>query len=510
MSKLIIRKPLVITANSSPPNKSNIGNTLKFFASYQTKAFTLKNKPQELAQWTKEQLIELGPTFIKIGQFVSTRSDIFDKTMIEELKTLQDRAPPFDAYIAKEIISRELGKPYDDVFVDFEDEPIASASISQVHKARLRTNNQLVVVKVQRPYIKEYFDRDFATLQYFFSVAGIFDSRSINDSRMLIDDCYSYLYEELSFENELANLKTFRKMLKTNTEIVIPKSYSKYSTSKIITMEYVPASKIATVKGVNSDLLSSMLMECFMKQILEQGMVHADPHPGNIGLTKDGKIVLYDFGQVTKLDEDFTKNVKTLLFAVYERDVDAVTDILIKSKAIIMTQPMETATIRNLIEQVIKYFETVDFKEFQLSMIESDLELTLPFKINPKLVMMFRSLSLLEGICKDLDPNFSYFKVIDMLMKDVFLDMDYIDHRARKDFLGLFEPVTNVQMETIQKTINTNNKNYMKSMNNTVQDYQKVLVLLLAMNVWDFENAPKMFAMVAGTFIYLIIKVRKD
>jgi predicted unusual protein kinase regulating ubiquinone biosynthesis (AarF/ABC1/UbiB family) len=489
------------------PQKNNVINTVKFLISYQVKNI-VKTPPGELALWTKDKLIELGPTFIKIGQFVSTRSDIFDKEVIKELKSLQDKAPPFPAKIAKEIISKELGRDYKEVFEEFIDEPLASASISQVHRATLKSNKKEVVIKVQRPYIEDYFARDFTTLNYIFAVAGTFNDRSINDSKVLLDDCYKYLYEELSFENEIENIKIFNTLLQSNTEIIVPKAIPKYSTSKIITMEYIPSKKIGSTKGVNTDLLSSMLMECFMKQILDNGIIHSDPHPGNIGLTPDGKIVLYDFGQVTKLDEVFTKSMKTLLFSVYERDVDAVTEILLKSKAIILTRPMEKTTIKNLIEQVIKYFETVDFKEFQLSMIESDLGMDLPFRINPKLIMVFRSLSLLEGICKDLDPTFSYFKVIDMLMKDVFLDMDYIDHRARKDLFALFDTNTsNTQMETIQNTIDQNNKKYMKNMNSTLKEYQKILVLLVLFNVWDFENLPKSIGII-GAFIYLILKVK--
>jgi predicted unusual protein kinase regulating ubiquinone biosynthesis (AarF/ABC1/UbiB family) len=487
------------------PEKKNVKNTVKFLIDYQIKAFTIKDKT-EVAKWTKDRLLELGPTFIKIGQFVSTRADIFDKELIEELKTLQDRTPPFPAYMAKEIITSELGKPYDEVFIDFIDRPIASASISQVHKAKLRSNNKDVVIKVQRPYIREYFDRDFTTLQTIFSFASVFNNRSINDSKLLLDDCYKYLYEELSFENEVGNLRLFHKILKVNTEIVIPRSYRRYCTSKVITMEYIPSKKIATMKGgQNREILSSVLMECFMKQILDYGIIHSDPHPGNVGLTTDGKIVLYDFGQVTKLDDSFAKNVKFLLFAVSERDSEAISDLLIKTKSIVLTRPMNKGELKGFVDEIIKYFETLDFKEFQLSMIDSDFGMDLPFKLNSKIFMMFRALSILEGICKELDPNFSYFRVIDVLMRDVFLDMDYIEHRVRKDLLSLFD--NNSKIENIQNSIDASNKKYMKNMNNVLKEYQKIFVLLVLFNVWDFENVSKSIALICA-FIYLIIKVK--
>jgi aarF domain-containing kinase len=488
----------------SPPTKKNVLNTIKFLIEYQSRSLLTKDK-KKVAKWTKNKLLELGPTFIKMGQFVSTRTDIFEKEIIDELKTLQDKTPSFPAYMAKEIITSELGRPYQEVFIDFIDEPIASASISQVHKARLRSSKKDVVIKVQRPFIREYFDRDFTTLQTIFSFAGVFNNRSINDSRLLLDDCYKYLYEELSFENELDNLRLFHKILKPNTEIIVPRGFGRYCTSKIITMEYIPSRKMGTTKGPNREILSSKLMECFFKQILEHGVVHSDPHPGNVGVTEDGRIVLYDFGQVTKLDESFTKNVKLLLFAVYERDTEAITQILIKTKSIILTKPLEQKSIKVFIDQIIKYFETVDFKEFQMSMLDSDFGMDLPFRLNPKIIMMFRSLSILEGICKELDPKFSYFRVIDLIMRDVFLDMDYIEHRARKDILSLFD--NNSKMDAIQNSIEDNNKKYMQNMNSVLKEYQKIFILLLLFNGWDFQNVPKSIALVCA-FIYLIIKVK--
>ena len=443
-----------------------------------------------------------------MGQFVSTRSDIFDKEIINELQTLQDKAPPFSAADAKRIISRELKRPYDEVFTNFKDKPLASASISQVHRAKLISNNKEVVIKVRRPYIRNYFDRDFTTLQMIFEFASMFNNRSIQDSKLLLNDCYKYLYEELCFENELLNLQRFENILKYDGDIIIPEVYPEFSTSKIITMEYVPSTKIGNVAGVDRSHLATVLMECFIKQILEHGVIHADPHPGNIGITADGRIVLYDFGQVIALDEVFVKNVKPLLFSVYERDVDSVAEIMIKTKTIVLTRSLDKKVTRSFVAKIIQYFETVDFKEFQLDMINSDFEdMDMPFKVNSKLVMVFRSLSLLEGICKELDSEFSYFKVINTIMSEVFFDMDYIDHRARKDLTSLFEVNPNEQMTTLQSTIDDNNKKQTKQLNSTLTQYQYMMGGLLLMNVWDIENIPRSMAF-AGALFYFLFKIK--
>jgi predicted unusual protein kinase regulating ubiquinone biosynthesis (AarF/ABC1/UbiB family) len=166
---------------------------------------------------------------------------------------------------------------------------------------------------------------------------------------------------------------------------------------------------------------------------------------------------------------------------------------------------MNKGELKGFVDEIIKYFETLDFKEFQLSMIDSDFGMDLPFKLNSKIFMMFRALSILEGICKELDPNFSYFRVIDVLMRDVFLDMDYIEHRVRKDLLSLFD--NNSKIENIQNSIDASNKKYMKNMNNVLKEYQKIFVLLVLFNVWDFENVSKSIALICA-FIYLIIKVK--
>lgn len=483
----------------------NIINTVKFLFDYQVISWFDK---RNLPKWTKSKLIELGPTFVKIGQFVSTRTDIFDKNMIKELKTLQDATPPFDGLIARQIVFEELGCPINEVFAEFDDTPLASASISQVHRATLLTGEE-VVIKVMRPQIKESFDRDFKTLKTILNVAGVLNERTISDSKVLLDECYQYLYEELSFENERKHLEFYYDMLKDITEIIVPKVYSEFSTDRIITMEYVPSKKITSKTSNKKEIMATILMECFIKQVVVHGIIHADPHPGNIGLTADGRMVLYDFGQVVTLDEMFVKSVKPLFYSVYERDVDAVTDILIKTKAIILTRPMEKRSIRDFVEKIIRYFENMDITEFQMSMLDGDLGIDLPFRINPKFIMLFRSLSLLEGICKELDPTFSYFKVIDILMNDLFFDIDFFDYKARKDVKLIFDvPTVQDQTQVIQEEIKESNRKNLTRIKQTMDESQKILLVFVVLSLFDTTNMPKSIALISA-FLFLSFKIRK-
>jgi predicted unusual protein kinase regulating ubiquinone biosynthesis (AarF/ABC1/UbiB family) len=523
------------------PKTTNLGSMLKFGVSYQIKKSGTISK-KELAKWTKDQLIELGPTFIKIGQFVSTRSDLFDKDVIKELATLQDRTPSFSIDIVHDIISEDFGKPWQDVFDYINPSPLASASISQVHQARLRTTGEEVVIKIQRPFIQEYFDRDFATLQFLLDIAcKTLQQRSLYDTKLLLDDCYEYLYEELSFENEIGNIQKFMDIFKDDDEIVVPKVYEKWSTSRVITMEYIPSEKIGVAKvKMDKSLTAVMLMESFLKQILEHGIIHADPHPGNLGVTKNGRVVLYDYGQVVELDKVFLDNVKPMLFAIYERDVNTVMSLLLKSKAITLKESVDKKSFIFIIEKVLKYFENTNINEFQMSVVNQGIELDLPFKINPKLIMVFRSLSLLEGICKNLDPDFNYFSVFDRIMGDVFLDMDYLDHRARKDIFSFLEglvrtnpttftvanmkpassvDVENMMMNTmgnssngnITDTKNVNSKITPANLQRSVNIYQNALMAMLLCGLWDMGDIPKSLGMIACSLtLYYTIFLSKQ
>jgi predicted unusual protein kinase regulating ubiquinone biosynthesis (AarF/ABC1/UbiB family) len=487
----------------------NIAKTVRFSVDFAIRRPLTKDK-KKFAKWLKQELIDLGPSYIKIGQFISTRSDIFEKEITNELQTLQDDAPPFDSDDAKVIISKELGVPWHDVFEEFEDVPIASASISQVHRARLKDTGEHVVVKVQRPFIREMFDKDFKTLDALLNLASIAENRGVNDTKIILDSSYASMYDELSFTKELANIKLFRKAFEGNEDVIIPRPYDKYCTSRVLTLQYVQSQKFTQAKGKERrKRLARQVMELFLKLIIEKGFIHADPHPGNLGVTNNDKIVMYDFGQVAKLDKMLSSNMKSLLFSVYDRDIEYITDMLIKSKSIILTNPTEKKTIIRLVEQILSYFKDLDFKAFTLSMIDDvDFGEELPFKVNPKLVMVFRALSILEGICKELDKEFSYFDVIDNLVSDVFLDMEYFDHKARKDFMRMFDDVsTQPKLDVIQETIEKNNKMMAKGVEASMKDYKILLIASITASMIDGEvfHAPRL-ALLVGLAAFSFMK----
>jgi predicted unusual protein kinase regulating ubiquinone biosynthesis (AarF/ABC1/UbiB family) len=456
----------------SPP-KDNMFKTLSFVFNLKLKGMTSRNR-QQYAAWTRQQLQDLGPTYVKLGQFISTRPDIFDEELIKELRGLQDNVPSFSFDIATDIVTNEIGN---DIFQTFEESPIASASISQVHKATLMNSGETVAVKIQRPFIKEYFDKDFETLVKIFDVAGMFNIRSINDTKMLLEQCYGYLYEELSFDKELKNATLFTKIVEKYPNVVVPQPLGSLCTSKILTMQYIPSTKVNEVK--NGDL-SLELMRFFIEQVIDHGVIHADPHPGNIGITSDGKIVLYDFGQVSTLNTKIVASIKPLIFAIFDRDVREVTSILIDSEAIILTSSSEGTReiVEEFVNMVLMYFEKLDIKSFSLS---SNMSLDPPFKINPQLILVFRSLSLLEGICKQLDPKFSYYNVVEAFIGDMIFDFEYVEHRARKDLYNFFNGDAADYQERRRETQSNVNKSQSQSSVEDMSDLERMIQVLIGL-----------------------------
>ncbi len=299
--------------------------------------------PEELV----EDLKKMGPTYIKLGQLLSTRPDLLPDPYLIALATLQDDVPPIPYEEVHEIVEEEIGTRISKSFSFFDEEPLASASIGQVHKATLRSGKP-VAVKVQRPGIRKRFLEDLDTLK---EIADFAVKHSSAARRYDIDEVLAelrhILLQELDYNREAQNLILLAENLKSFENITVPQPILDYSSSKVLTMEYVDGTKITSIspfRQLENDLspLVDELIDAYLKQIITDGFVHADPHPGNVQLTTQNKIALFDLGMVAKFSPQMQDKILQLLVALGQDDGEACAEVLLK-----MSEYSEDADIKN-------------------------------------------------------------------------------------------------------------------------------------------------------------------
>ncbi|BBG99887.1 Protein kinase superfamily protein, partial [Prunus dulcis] len=289
-----------------------------------------KNRRRKTASWLRESVLQLGPTFIKLGQLSSTRSDLFPREFVDELAKLQDRVPAFSPAKAIGFIETELGAPINVLFKEFEDRPIAAASLGQVHRAILH-NGEKVVVKVQRPGLKKLFDIDLRNLKL---IAEYFQKSETlggptRDWIGIYEECATILYQEIDYINEGKNADRFRRDFRNTKWVRVPMVFWDYTAMKVLTLEYVPGIKINRLdmldsQGFNRARISSRAIEAYLIQILRTGFFHADPHPGNLAIDVDETLIYYDFGMMGDIKSFTRERLLELFYSVYEKDAKKV------------------------------------------------------------------------------------------------------------------------------------------------------------------------------------------
>ena len=388
--------------------------TWKFAAKFLWKERFVEDKA-ELGKWTKGELLELGPTFVKLGQIASTRGDLYPPEFTRELESLQDNVPAFDYNLVKDKLDM-------DIFKSFEETPFKSASIGQVHRAVLK-NGKHVVVKLKRPGIYDTMKSDTNTVRKilkFFQSIGIDTG---NSSDFVLNDSIEYLLGEADYKQEVENAIMFRKALRDVDWIKIPHVYKKYCTDEMIVMEYVPTEKITEIKNrkINKKKVCEALVNSYVIQTMDVGLFHADPHPGNLGVSKNGKLVFYDFGLLIKLSEELQKGFKDLFICIINRDTKGIVNILIGLGVIVPTSS-DVADIELFFENILGYLETLDGGAILNDDLATELAMEKPFVVPTSFVYLAKSFSLIEGICLQLDPDFDYFTYLEPMLQQQFLE----------------------------------------------------------------------------------------
>ncbi|HHV73530.1 MULTISPECIES: 2-polyprenylphenol 6-hydroxylase [unclassified Thermoanaerobacterium] len=383
--------------------------------------------PIALSERIRITLEELGPTFVKMGQLLSTRPDLLPHDVINELSKLQDDVPPVEFDTMRQIVEDELGDKISNLFLTFDKEPIASASIGQVYKAVTREGND-VVVKVQRPGVYEKITADIIILK---TIAKILNER-LTDSPVdfldVVNELSESLLNELDYTLEGNNADKFRENFINESYVYIPKIYWEYTTKKVLTMEYIDGISVKNKEKLRDSgfdlkkIAYNGAMSIFM-QIFVYGFFHGDPHPGNILIRRDGKLSYIDFGIVGYIDRSNREMIVELFKAFVDNDTDEVVSILTDMDAI-----RDGVNIRHLkydLSGIISYFYNTPLKNININ--DSAKKITsIIYKY--KLIMpaeftlLLKSLATIEGVGKELDPDFSISDIAKDFVKKIYIN----------------------------------------------------------------------------------------
>ncbi|KAL5540257.1 hypothetical protein UlMin_044497 [Ulmus minor] len=378
-----------------------------------------KKRRRKTASWLRERVLQLGPTFIKLGQLSSTRSDLFPREFVDELAKLQDRVPAFSSEKARRLIESELGAPIKVLFKEFEDRPIAAASLGQVHRAILH-NGEQVVIKVQRTGLKKLFDIDLQNMKLiaeYFQRSETFGGPS-RDWIGIYEECSTILYQEIDYINEGKNADRFRRDFRNIKWVRVPLVFWDYTATKVLTLEYVPGIKINELalldsRGYNRPRIASRAIEAYLIQILKTGFFHADPHPGNLAIDLDEAIIYYDFGMMGEIKTFTRERLLDLFYAIYEKDAKKVMGSLVDLGALQPTGEMSAVRrsvqffLDNLLSQTPDQQQTLAAIGEDLFSIAQDQ----PFRFPSTFTFVIRAFSTLEGIGQILDKDFSFVKI---------------------------------------------------------------------------------------------------
>lgn len=399
-----------------------VNSTLRNFVSENRRINWSRNeKPVfESTRWERIRMVveELGPTFVKLAQIMSNRPDMLPEPLIKEFEKLQDKVPPFSYQEVRRIIKEESGLELEEIYAEFNVEPLASASIGQVHMAKLH-NGDKVVVKIQRPEAQEAIERDLTILADIVRRADRYLKRQgVLNAGDVVRVFERSMTRELDYSNEARNIQKFRTLYANNPNLYIPKVYKEYSSRRMLTMEFADGCKITNVEqlkawGLNPQKLVELGMGIYLEMIFEQGSFHADPHPGNVLVNSKGKIVLIDFGMVGHLMRRDKYNFSMVFISIAKQDARAAAEAL--RKLAIEENITDNRAFEYDIQELILDYASLDVSEASIADMINRLQkimLDYQLKVPGDIYIIFRALAILEGIGKIMHPNFRTYDFI--------------------------------------------------------------------------------------------------
>jgi len=399
---------------------------------------------EELDESTPERirfvLQELGPTFIKLGQTLSTRPDLVGERMALEFTKLQEDNPPLEFDVIKTTLEEELGSALETIFESFDPEPLGSASIGQVHRAVLKSGEE-VAVKIQKPGVEGIIKNDIAIMLFLARrINSYIPKLRIYNLPGIVEEFERSILKEIDYQNEAMNLKRFRQNFQMDHTVYVPQIYSQHSTPKVITMELIQGRKVSEVTeadGYHLKLIAKRGALSYFKQVVEDGFFHADPHPSNIYILKGDVLCYLDFGMMGVLDEDFRQDLAELF--IYLMDTNVKGTISKLQQMGIIDEHVDTRSLKyDLIDLLFKYYGT------ELSEVHGGLDdlLRLMRKYQAtlprELVLLARGIGMVEEMGRKLDPTFNAVEIAQPLVRKIarkrLSPLNFLDYLKKNIF----------------------------------------------------------------------------
>ena len=381
-----------------------------------------EKKFRKHAERALKTFVTLGPSYIKLGQWLSSRADLLPQPYLDVLEKLQDDVLPEPFSDVRPTLEKELG-PLEDIFEYFDPSAISGASLGQVYRAKHKEKD--VVVKISRPNIEETIGQNIYILRKLLPFATRFIDENLRFSAEgMLSQFIETVHEEMDYTIEARNLIQIKNNLKEDKSVIIPKVYLDRTSRHVITMEYLPGTKVTDIRGLNQNNIDRAKLvyrihRLFFKMLLRHSIFHADPHPGNISVTGDGTIILYDFGMVGRLDDETRRKLVRLYLGLVDKDPVRTTDVLIELGT------LETSVDRRLVEKGLElsiqslHGKKVDRMEVKALQDLANKTLSrFPFRLPKNLALYMRMASILEGIYHYHEVKFQFVRVLVSLLEE--------------------------------------------------------------------------------------------
>ena len=394
-------------------SRMNLGRFVPLWVARRMRRTAEPDTPTNIGRRLTQACVELGPTFVKFGQLISTRPDIVPADVLAEFRKLQDDVPPFDGNEAVQIIHAELGRPHEECFAHIDPTPIASGSIGQVHRAKTKQGDD-VVIKVRRPGIEEIIALDMQLLKWLAeSLESLIPELAVYRPALLVAELEQMLTRELDYVHEASATTRFARAFADEPGLHIPRVHWDFTSSRMLTLEAIPGVNVESLLANDGTAISfdrrgaaRRLADCFLKQVFELGCFHADPHPGNVLIDEAGTIGLIDFGQVGTITDETMVQIVVMVYAATSREVEIIIDALADLGA--LGAETDRRQLERALRVLLDKYYGLPMKRLDLSQLMnefSDVVRHYDVIVPRDVLMLFKSLGLVAGITTRLDPD---------------------------------------------------------------------------------------------------------